>query len=63
LRDLLFADEAPPPLQPATTSLPSFAETRGLWRELIAGHAALVVTVMLLTATALVVTLLSPALP
>jgi serine/threonine protein kinase len=59
---LLFADEPPPDIQP-TTVLSSLADTRGLWRELIAGHAALVVSVMLLTATALVVTLLSPALP
>ena len=62
-RDLLFSEDTLPVPQPITTGLASFAETRGLWRQLVAGHAALVVTVMLLTATALVVTLLSPALP
>jgi serine/threonine protein kinase len=63
LRDLLFAEEPPPAARPVTTTLSSLANPRGLWRELVASHAALMVTVMLLAATALVVTLLSPPLP
>jgi hypothetical protein len=34
-----------------------------VWQELIGAHAALVVTVILLTITALLVTLLAPPLP
>lgn len=62
-RELLFAD-LPEEVIPATAGrLSSFSQTQGLWRELIAQHAALVATVVLLTATALLVTLLSPPLP
>ncbi len=62
-REVLFVD---PPEKAAAFGagrLPTFGETQGLWRELLAQHAALVATVVLLTATALVVTLLSPTLP
>jgi serine/threonine-protein kinase len=63
LRKLLFQDE-PISVTPPTTGLPALtAAGASLWRDLIENHAALVVTVLLLTATALVVTLLSPALP
>jgi eukaryotic-like serine/threonine-protein kinase len=58
LRGLLFDAEA---FQPAPIPLTSTA--RGVWQELIGSHAALVVTVILLTATALLVTLLAPSLP
>ena len=62
-RDILFA-EAPEESAPSGSGrLPTLSETQGLWRELIAQHAALVATVVLLTATALLVTLLSPRLP
>jgi hypothetical protein len=36
---------------------------QGIWRELMASHGALMATVLLLTVTALLVTLLSPPLP
>ncbi len=62
-RELLFTDEPEKLAGPGTGRLPTFSETQGLWRELIAQHAALVATVVLLTATALLVTLLSPPLP
>jgi eukaryotic-like serine/threonine-protein kinase len=61
-RELLFAD-IPEPVLSSGGRLPTFSETQGLWRELIANHAALVATVVLLTATALLVTLLAPPLP
>ena len=64
LRLMIFQDEPAPPPEPITTRLPGLtAAGAGLWRELMTHHAGLVVTVLLLTATALVVTLLSPALP
>lgn len=63
LRELLFAGP-PDKTAPVTAGrLPSLSETQGLWRELLAQHAALVATVVLLTATALLVTLLAPPLP
>ncbi len=62
-RQLLFADDPEKAAPGSTGRLPSFSETQGLWRELLAQHAALVATVVLLTATALLVTLLSPQLP
>jgi serine/threonine protein kinase len=58
LRGLLFDAEMP---QPAPIPLTKTA--RGVWQELIGSHAALVVTVILLTITALLVTLLAPPLP
>ena len=58
LRGLLFDAEAP---QPAP--IPLSRTARGVWQELIGAHAALVVTVILLTITALLVTLLAPPLP
>ena len=58
LRALLFDDEPPKPI---LLSAPGSA--RGVWRELIGSHAALVVTAILLTVTALLVTLLAPPLP
>lgn len=61
LRDLLFEDE--PVAVPSTSQLPVLESTRSLWRDLVAHHAALLVTVIGLTATALLVTLLSPPLP
>ncbi len=64
LRKLLFQDEPAPAPTPITTRLPGLtAAGAGLWRELMTHHAGLVVTVLLLTATALVVTLLAPPLP
>ena len=63
LRRLLFQDE-PTSVTPPTTGLPALtAAGASLWRDLMENHAGLVVTVLLLTATALVVTLLAPALP
>jgi serine/threonine-protein kinase len=62
-RELLFAGEPEKAATFPSGRLPTFGETQGLWRELIAEHAALVATVVLLTATALLVTLLSPPLP
>lgn len=59
LRELLFSVEAAPTPAPA----PSPWAQRSLWEELLAGHSALVATVVLLTATALLVTLLAPPLP
>jgi serine/threonine-protein kinase len=65
LQRLLFQAEPEPPAPPAPPvirlSAPRSAE--GLWRELVAHHPALVVTVALLTVTAFLVTLLAPALP
>ena len=58
LRGLLFDVDAP---QPAP--IPLAGTARGVWQELIGAHAALVVTVILLTITALLVTLLAPPLP
>ena len=58
-RTLLFTD-APAAATPPT---PAAVSTRDLWRELIGSHSTLVVAVALLTAAALLVTLLSPALP
>ncbi len=63
LRELLFADIPEKETASGSGRLPSLSETQGLWRDLIAQHAALVATVVLLTATALLVTLLSPPLP
>jgi serine/threonine-protein kinase len=64
LRKMLFQDEPAPQPAPITTRLPGLtAAGAGLWQELMTHHAGLVVTVLLLTATALVVTLLAPALP
>jgi eukaryotic-like serine/threonine-protein kinase len=60
LRLLLLEDRAPP-APPAAA--PQQWTPRGIWRELVDSHTALVVTVLLLTVTALLVTLLSPALP
>ena len=58
LRALLFDDEPSPPIL-----LPAPGSARGVWQELIGSHAALVVTAILLTVTALLVTLLAPPLP
>jgi serine/threonine-protein kinase len=58
LRSLLFASDTPQPV-----ALPMAKTARGVWQELIGSHAALVVTVVLLTITALLVTLLAPPLP
>ena len=59
LRGLLFdVDTAQP-----TPSSPMSRTARGIWQELIGAHAALLVTAILLTATALLVTLLAPPLP
>jgi len=58
LRALLFDDESPGPIL-----LPAPGSARGVWQELIGSHAALVVTAILLTVTALLVTLLAPPLP
>jgi hypothetical protein len=58
LRGLLFDEEAPQP-----TPIPVSSTARGVWQDLIGSHAALVVTVILLTVTALLVTLLAPPLP
>lgn len=58
LRALFFEPEAS---QPSPILLPVGA--RGVWQELIQSHAALVVTAILLTVTALMVTLLAPPLP
>jgi serine/threonine-protein kinase len=58
LRAMLFDKDVP---QPAP--MPLSGAARSVWQELIASHAALVVTVILLTATALLVTLLAPPLP
>jgi eukaryotic-like serine/threonine-protein kinase len=62
-REILFSDEPERALSFGSGRLPTLSETQGFWRELIAEHAALVATVVLLTATALLVTLLSPTLP
>ena len=58
-------DEPPTTVPPVgLRRLPSFRETHGLWRDLLAQPRwRCVATVVLLTATALLVTLLSPALP
>jgi serine/threonine-protein kinase len=62
-REMLFTDP-PEKAGPATPGgRLSTLGAQGLWRELLAHHAALVATVVLLTATALLVTLLSPPLP
>ena len=58
LRALLFDAESPGPIL-----LPAPGSARGVWQELIGSHAALVVTAILLTITALLVTLLAPPLP
>ena len=58
LRALLFDDEI---LRPVV--MPKPASARIVWQELIGSHAALVVTAILLTVTALLVTLLAPPLP
>lgn len=62
-RELLFTDEPEKTAAFGPGRLPTLSETQGFWRELIADHPALVATVVLLTATALLVTLLSPPLP
>ena len=59
LRALLFNEETPS-LAPLELS---WLTPQGIWRELMASHSALVATVLLLTVTALLVTLLSPPLP
>ena len=58
LRGLLFDAELP-----QSAPIPLAKTARGVWQELIGSHAALVVTVILLTITALLVTLLAPPLP
>ena len=58
-RALLLAVHVPQP----TAGAPSVWTPRSIWRELVASHSALVVTVVALTITALLVTLLSPPLP
>ncbi len=60
LRELLFAEDAPPP---ADVAVPEAWTPRGIWREMVNSHGALVVVVLFLTMTALLVTLLSPPLP
>jgi serine/threonine-protein kinase len=57
-RALLFDAEPPRPVL-----APASASARSVWQELIGSHAALVVTAILLTVTALLVTLLAPPLP
>ena len=59
LRHMLFSTEAPPTPVPA----PLIAAPVSVWQELVSTHTTLVVTVSLLTATALLVSLLSPTLP
>ncbi len=59
LRQMLFSTEAPPTPAPA----PLTVTPVGIWQDLVASHTTLVVTVALLTATALLVSLLSPPLP
>ncbi len=60
LRELLFAEDTPPP---ADVAVPAAWTPRGIWREMVSTHGALVVVVLFLTMTALLVTLLSPPLP
>lgn len=62
-RELLFATAEETSAAFGAGRGPSFTDTQSLWRELIAHHAALVATAVLLAATALLVTLLSPTLP
>jgi serine/threonine-protein kinase len=57
LRKQLSAEE--PPVTPSPAPWPA----QGIWQELMTAHGALVATVILLTATALLVTLLAPPLP
>jgi eukaryotic-like serine/threonine-protein kinase len=59
LRAMLFDEDLP---GPAPVDL-SLLTPQDIWRELMASHSALVATVLLLTVTALLVTLLSPPLP
>ncbi|OQA41513.1 MAG: Serine/threonine-protein kinase StkP [Chloroflexi bacterium ADurb.Bin325] len=60
LRELLFAEDTLPPAPVAT---PEAWTPRGIWREMVDSHGALVTVVLFLTMTALLVTLLSPSLP
>lgn len=60
LRALLFDEEAAPAPVPADAPPSS---SRGIWQELMAAHGPLVIAVILLTITALLVTLLAPPLP
>ncbi len=58
-RKLLFAPDAPP----AQTPAPASETAASLWRELLTTHTGLVVTVAVLMATALLISLLAPPLP
>lgn len=59
LRELLLSTDAP--LTPVPAPLPGTPHS--IWRELLAAHGALVATAAILTATALLISLFSPALP
>lgn len=58
-RKLLFAVDTPQ----AQTSAPASETAASLWRELLTTHTGLVVTVAVLMATALLISLLAPPLP
>jgi serine/threonine-protein kinase len=58
---LMFQEDKAPAVAQAPT--PQQWTPHGIWRELVGSHTALVVAVLLLTVTALLVTILSPALP